>query len=314
MPNFLKRLLKSLARLVITFILIIMISFIPTIYEYEYQYYRIVGMDISTSNYFSSIKAYFNQLLDGELGTYTLSSNRYGLYGENPQAQRAISSEVLLYFKTTVKTFIPALTLGLIFGIFMAYVTLLMKSRWRKIPHLFSFLLVAIPDFFLVLILQFTIIYIYKKTGVKLFNVATGGSQEAVFLPIFTLSLFPFAYFYRTTLNSFEDIMANRYIQTAYAKGLKKSKVLWSHTIKNGLIISLNNLPSIVMPVISNLFIIEYMYNTHGITSLVFNHYQNTNLLVVSVFLIWLMVETVLLLNDLTLKMLTRHKGDNYAK
>lgn len=215
------RVSKSFLRFIITLIIIVLISSIPTLYVFEYEYQRVIRMDISASNYVSSVKDYFIQISQGDLGSYVYTG-KSSIYADTPEFKRPISKDILSYYKTTVTTFIPALFFGITFGIAGAFLTLLLRQKWRKIPHLFSFILVSIPDFFVVLLIQFTVIWIYKKTGVRIANVATGGSQEAVFLPIFTLSLFPFAYVYRTTLNSFEDILSNTYVQTAYSKGLDR--------------------------------------------------------------------------------------------
>lgn len=312
MQGIFKGAIKSIIRLIITFTIIVIISFIPTIYEFEYEYRRISDLNISTDNYVVALKDYFKQVSQGDLGSYSYTAR--GLYGDSTEFGRPISTDIFMYFKTTATTFIPALFFGITLGISAAFLTLLLKQKWRKIPNLLSFLLVAIPDFFMVLLLQFAVIWIYKETGVRIANVATGGSQVAVFLPIFTLMLFPFAYVYRTTINSFDDVLTNTYVQTAYSKGLDKFKVLLYHVAKNGVVVTLNNLPSIIMPTISNLFIIEFMYNTHGITTLVFNHHRNIDVLVVSVFLIWFMVEMILVLNEIALKFINKHKGDSYAQ
>lgn len=304
----LKMLAKTLIRILITMLFVIMIALIPSIYEYERdEIGRLSSMNINISSYFSNVGNYINQLFHGDLGSYEVSSNsRYVLGGITKM--RSVSSVIFTFYKTTVIIFLSGLFLGTFFGLFSGYLTLLLRQKWRTIIQTLSFLVVAIPDFFIILILQISIIWIYKRTGIRFFAIANGGNSTALFLPIFTLSLFPFIYVFRTTINSFEEVLSNQYIQTAYSKGLRKFEVIWNHVFKNGLIDVLHNLPSILVLTISNLVILEYLYNLNGITMFIFNHHRSLNVLGASIILIWILVEVILLINDALLKWLA--KGD----
>lgn len=305
---FINRIGKSFLRLLVSIILIVLISFIPSIYQITVDIWD-YNLELNPSEYTDNIKLYFTNLVD---------NNNIGYYGDfwghnSKQIKREISWDIFYYFKITFFTFIPGLVLGITLGITAVFFTLLLNQKWKKIIEFFSFFIISLPDFFIIIMLQFLIITIYKETEIKLFAVATGGTSTAIFLPILTISIFPFFYMYRVTLNSFEDVFSNRYIQTAYSKGLSKIKVLWSHVSKNGLIIALNNIPSIIVPTLSNLFIVELLFNTHGLTNLVYSNIGNTSVLIASVFLIWLMVEAVLVLNELLLNRLTKHRREECA-
>lgn len=312
MPKKLKWLRGSIIRLLVSFIIITAISFIPSMYKVSLNRYEI-NFDIDTSSYIQSMQDYYGTVMKGSLGEYVLETHSFGLWGDEQVKTRPLSKDIFKYFTNTITIFLPGLILGILFGIGAAFLTILMRQRWRIMTNFLSFLIVSLPDFFVVLVLQALVILLYKKTGFKPFAVATGGSSKAVLLPIITLAIFPFIFIYRSTINSFEEVFTNRFIHTAYAKGLNKLKVVWSHVVKNGLIVTLNNLPNTIMPAVSNLFIIEYLFNTHGLTSFVFSHQDSSNVLITSVFLIWFMVEAVLLINDMIIKFISKYRGEIHA-
>lgn len=312
MPYYLKGVGKRFIKLLITLTLILLISFTPSLYEFGYDDNFQVKANISFSKYFSSIQTYISNLFNGSFGYYDETDiTGYGFQKEDPS--REINSDIFQYFRITATIFFPGLLLGLTSGLAAGFFTLLLKHRLRTIIKIFSFLLVELPDFLIIVALQLLVIAIYKKSGIRIFAVATGGTTTALFLPILTLSIFPFVYVYRLSLNSFEEILTKGYIQTAYSKGLSKINVNWAHVFKNGLITILNNLPTIIMPVISNLVIVEILFNLHGLTYLVYSYFRSTSLLVATVFLIWIMVEFVYFLNNLVLAHITKYREEDYV-
>ncbi|KQL19758.1 peptide ABC transporter permease [Cytobacillus solani] len=133
-----------------------------------------------------------------------------------------------------------------------------------------------IPDFILVLLLQLLITYIYKKTGVKVLKVASLSMDDpAIFLPIFTLSILPLFYLIRTLNDKTYEVLTEDYILTAKAKGLTKRYIYLNHVISNVLPFLKADLYKIVGISLSNLFIIEYLYNTRGLTEILFEYPNN---------------------------------------
>ncbi|MFE8698208.1 ABC transporter permease subunit [Cytobacillus sp. FJAT-53684] len=133
-----------------------------------------------------------------------------------------------------------------------------------------------IPDFILVLLLQLLVTYIYKKTGVKVLKVASLSMDDpAIFLPIFTLCILPLFYLIRTLNDKTYEVLTEDYILTAKAKGLTKRYIYIKHVTSNVLPFLKADLYKIVGISLSNLFIIEYLYNTRGLTEILFEYPDN---------------------------------------
>ncbi|WP_027409314.1 ABC transporter permease subunit [Anoxybacteroides tepidamans] len=163
---------------------------------------------------------------------------------------------------------------------------------WKKSEQwLNSFLgfIGFLPDFILILLLQLLLGFIYSKTGVKIAKVASFSTDDpAVFLPILTLTVLPLFYLVRALNEKTFEVLTEDYILTAKSKGLSKRYIYLVHVTSNVLPFLKADLYKIVGISISNLFIVEYLYNTRGLTELLFEYpthfgYQY-NLVVITLF------------------------------
>jgi peptide/nickel transport system permease protein len=181
---------------------------------------------------------------------------------------RNILSDLVSYFTSsylylTVSAII-VLIISIILGIF------LWKKSDRWINASLGFI-GMIPDFMLVLIIQLTVVYLNKSTGVRMVKIASTSIYEpAIVLPIFTLTIIPVFYLVRSLSEITSDVSAEDYILTAKSKGLGKIHIYIYHVTSNVLPFLKADLHKVLGIMIGNLFIIEYLYNTRGITALMF--------------------------------------------
>jgi peptide/nickel transport system permease protein len=95
-------------------------------------------------------------------------------------------------------------------------------------------------------------------------------SEPAIFLPIFTLVIIPLFYLLRSLSARSHEVKGEDYILAAKAKGLRKGSIYLFHVFSNVLPFLKADLHKILSIMLGNLFIIEYLYNTRGITALLF--------------------------------------------
>ncbi|WP_190279489.1 ABC transporter permease subunit [Ornithinibacillus gellani] len=142
------------------------------------------------------------------------------------------------------------------------------KQEWVK--DIIGFL-GMIPDFILVLFLQIAVVSVYQSTGWKVARVASKGVHDhAILLPLITLAIIPTIYLIRTLSERAYDVMGEDYILTAKAKGLTKWYIYIQHVVRNVLPFLKADLHKVASIMISNLFIVEYLYNVNGLTKLLF--------------------------------------------
>jgi len=92
----------------------------------------------------------------------------------------------------------------------------------------------------------------------------------AVLLPIITLIIIPLLYAVKALNEKTKDVLTQDYILTAIAKGVKKKDIYLYHVTTNVTPYLKADLHKILAIMISNLFIVEYIFNLNGITALFF--------------------------------------------
>jgi peptide/nickel transport system permease protein len=136
-----------------------------------------------------------------------------------------------------------ALTLGIAVGIFSAI------RQYSPFDYLFtslSFVGLAIPAFWLALLLQILFVDIYLKWGVRIFYTSGLNSHgnatwsldrlQHIALPVISLSVLNFAVYSRFMRASMLDVINADYVRTARAKGVPESRVVTRHVFRNALI------------------------------------------------------------------------------
>jgi peptide/nickel transport system permease protein len=152
--------------------------------------------------------------------------------------------------------------LALLFGTLLGFM-LARSGRWIK--NLLEFL-VIVPDFAAAFFLQLLVVLIYKQSGVLLTEIFTTNLDTAYLLPFLTLFYLPFVYIVRMVSSHAYKVLTEDYILTAKAKGLNKVTIYTQHVLRNVLPLIKADLYRITSIMIGNLVIIEYLFNSPGIT------------------------------------------------
>jgi peptide/nickel transport system permease protein len=171
-------------------------------------------------------------------------------FGRTILGERPILPDMLNRLKVTLQLIIAAevLTLLLAIGIGV-YSAVRQYSVFDYSMTTLSFLGLAIPVFWLGLILQIIFVNIFNKWGVRIFytsgldNIDPGTgfhflAQRAqhLVLPVFTLATISIAGYSRFMRASMLEVINADYIRTARAKGLIERRVVFRHAFRNALI------------------------------------------------------------------------------
>jgi len=136
-----------------------------------------------------------------------------------------------------------ALVLGVTVGIFSAI------RQYSVFDYFFtsvSFLGLAMPVFWLALLLQVLFVDIYLKWNIRIFYTSGLNSPHGtawsldrlqhIALPVMTLCIISFALYSRYMRASMLDVLNTDYVRTARAKGLPEWRVVMGHVFRNALI------------------------------------------------------------------------------
>ncbi|MGC4379420.1 ABC transporter permease subunit [Fictibacillus sp. Mic-4] len=201
------------------------------------------------------------------------------------------------FYLYSIIIFISSFLLSLIISSLISIATFfLSKKVVRKIVYLAS-LLESLPDIFIIIIIQFIVIWIYKKTGLLLFPVA-GAFERAYFLPILTLTILPTIMFYRIIILLMEEEFNKPYTEFGRSKGFRLLYILCIHVLRNIAISVANHSKSIIWVMLSNLIIFERLFNIYGLFNFIF---QNPNICIICTSLILFYIPIVILLSIIRL-------------
>lgn len=178
----------------------------------------------------------------------------------------------------------------------------------------FSLFLTAIPSFWLG-----ALFIIFFAVKLRILPISGYSSPAHFILPIATTVLGGMGSTLRVTRSEVLDVMNEKYVTTAYAKGLPKRAVLVKHVLRNSLIL-ITTLVFMSIPwLISGAVIIEKIFGLPGMGSLLLNSIIVQDIPVVQAVLLLITILTVIcnLLSDIILGILdprirlSLNEGDN---
>lgn len=172
------------------------------------------------------------------------------------------------YFKVSLFYITGGALLGTTIGILVGIYFSLSRAEWlKRIVELTA----SIPDYVIILLFQSLAIYVLKKTGVYVFKVASTSTDDpAIALPLISSIIIPGSYMIRNVALQMKLAMTEDYINVAKARGLSNSHIVFYHALRNVLPFIKSDLNKFLGILIGNMFIVEYLYNIHGVTRLLF--------------------------------------------
>lgn len=178
-----------------------------------------------------------------------------------------------------------AFILSKLFGIIFGVICALRRGKW--IDTVLTFLAnigITVPVFWLGILLIYLL-------SIKVGWLPTSGytspfddfwmSTRRAIMPVLCLSVFSLASVTRLTRSSMLEVIAQDYIRTAWAKGLKERTVIIRHAIKNALIPVVTMAGLQVAVIFGGSVIIETVFNIPGIGRLMVQSLLQQDFLVV---------------------------------
>jgi len=160
---------------------------------------------------------------------------------------------------------IPAMLISFVAGIAKGVFDFRTRNGKRRIAGIQStWLGLSVPDLFFIVLIQMGFMYLNMKgiiTGLSLYG---HGSVEIVLVNIFYLSIFPLLYIANVTYNTLTEEQGQDYIRTAQAKGTATFKILYIHMLRNGLSKIFLHTNTMILYLLSNLFVVEFLTQYRG--------------------------------------------------
>ncbi|MBS4214742.1 ABC transporter permease subunit [Neobacillus rhizophilus] len=172
---------------------------------------------------------------------------------------------ILVRYIESMKLFGLGLLLACSIAVFVSYLTFFFfKNKMHWVKNLLK-AAESIPDLMLILLLQLSVIIIFKKTGIKLAQVVSV-REKAVLLPVICLGVPISFYVTRILILHIEEELEKNYILQAKAKGLKFSYILNVHVIRNIIESMFGSSKTVFWSMLSTLLVIDYLFNLNGLS------------------------------------------------
>ncbi|HEX7066135.1 MAG TPA: ABC transporter permease [Bacillales bacterium] len=217
--------------------------------------------DFTWTQYGKNLSEYFSQLLHGSLGR-----DRYNAPVGKVIAEYMPRSLIVIFF-----SFICSVLLGVLKGIFDYRSSF---SKKRLLGEGTTSFLLSLPDFLVILCFQYFLI-----TYIPALNFLTFGYDDwySFIIPAIIVSIYPAVYVARITSTSIASQEKEPYVQVARAKGFTKKMVLYKHVLANCRGTILSHISSVMLYILSNLLIVEYLMDYRGGAYRMFIAFHFTN-------------------------------------
>jgi len=181
---------------------------------------------------------------------YWLKDAVRGDFGTTLLGDRPILPDLWRVMKNTLQLVFIAELLAILIAVMIGvYSALRQYSAFDYAATTFSFLGLAMPVFWLALMLQVLVVNIYEATGHRIFPITNLSSVDPgtgvdfwidrahhLVLPVIVLMVASIAVYSRYMRASMLEVVNSDYVRTARAKGLDERRVTMKHAFRNALI------------------------------------------------------------------------------
>ncbi len=171
-------------------------------------------------------------------------------FGTTLLGDRPILPDLWRVMKNTMQLVFVAEALALLVAVGIGVFSALRQySVFDYSATAFSFLGLAMPVFWLALMLQVLVVLIYEQTGTRIFPITSLSDVDPgsgvsfwldrahhLVLPIFVLMIAQISVYSRYMRASMLEVINSDYVRTARAKGLEERRVTFKHAFRNALI------------------------------------------------------------------------------
>ncbi|MFZ7943567.1 ABC transporter permease subunit [Neobacillus sp. 19] len=136
------------------------------------------------------------------------------------------------------------------------------RNRIKSIVNFFE----AVPDLLIIFLFQFFVITLYKATGFKFLRLYGIFDTKPYFIPIITISFLPLFLLLQFLIQRISEEQNQLYVLYVKAKGMGRLRTLLVHMIPNIFSLIILQLRTIIWVLLSNIYLVEYMFNISGFT------------------------------------------------
>ena len=192
------------------------------------------------------------------------------------QSKREVGTILMEALPGTLLLALAAMVIAVTIGIPLGVLAAVKQNTWMDTTSVFASIVgISAPSFFIGIIIAYVFGFVLSGwTGLHItgnwFEIDEFSGQRHLalrnlILPAVTLGIRPLAIITQLTRSAMLDVLDQDYIRTAYAKGLKKSVVVWNHALRNALNPVVTAITGWFAELLAGAFFVEYIFGWKGI-------------------------------------------------
>lgn len=182
------------------------------------------------------------------------------------QENRSVNDIIRAHFP--ISAILGSLTIVVVAvgGIFLGALTSLYRNRWPDAIIMFLVILgISLPGFVVAAWGQLLILRLNDWAGFTVLPVAGWGEFSHMIVPSLVLGLGTLAYLTRLMRSSMLEVINADYIRTARAKGLSKTRIFFSHQLRNAILPVITILGPAIAVITTGGFVVESIFTIPGL-------------------------------------------------
>ena len=200
-----------------------------------------------------------------------------GNFGESLIYHRESFAMLMERVPNTLMLAVTALLLQLVIGVPLGVIAAFKRGKWVDgAIRIFGVVGHAVPPFWLGLIL--ILLFAVQLRWLPSIGVLTVGHDQMdifdrlkhLILPSFVLALTGIANYSRILRTETLDVLAQDFVRTAHAKGLRERTVVFTHALRNALIPVVTALGGILAALVGGALVIEQVFSWPGVGQFTF--------------------------------------------
>lgn len=193
-------------------------------------------------------------------------------------------------FAYSAKLGLCAALMAIVTGVILGALAALKRGKaLDKIIQVVTTALVSMPSFVIATLLL--IIFALNLKWAPTMATQPGG----MVLPALSLSLYPMAYVTRLERSAMLDVLGQDYIRTARAKGLKSSRVIFKHALKNAMGPVITYAGPMMAYILTGSMVVENIFSVPGLGRLFVNSMLRTDYMMIMGITIFLAVMIIVM-------------------
>jgi peptide/nickel transport system permease protein len=169
------------------------------------------------------------------------------------------------YISYSLQLLLLAFAVAVIAALGATVLTLLLSEKNRERAKLALYFLESVPDLLIIMLAQWGVILIYQQTDVLISKIAVVGGERIYWLPVLCLAILPTIQLYRLCILTFQEEERQMYVELAQSLGFSKVFIIFVHMFRNAIISVFFQSKKTIWFMLSNLFVLELMFNIPGI-------------------------------------------------